>query len=130
MNIAIQKGYLDNGGYTLLDRTIPETIFSFEIFLNLDYVKNTEEVIDKWKIGLKLAVSINKLSYQKSKGFFERYLVNSISRYWKTISEETKTIIDGEEQDTNDMTTRELELIRFEFIGEGSYFYKAYNSLI
>ena len=128
MNIAKQKGYLDNEGYTLLDRTTPEAIFPFGTFLDLDCVKNTEEAIDKWEIGLRLAVSINKLSYEESKGFLERSLVNSVSRYWKTLPEETKSIIFGEEQDINSMITRALELIRLEFVGEESYF-KDVNSV-
>ena len=105
MNIAKQKSYLDNEDYTLLDRTTLGTIFPFEIFLDLDCVKNTEEAINKWEVGLRLAVSINKLSYKESKGFLERSLVNSISRYWKTLPEETKAIIFGEEQNTNGMIT-------------------------
>ena len=62
------------------------------------------------------------------KNFQKNPLVNNVSRYWKTLPDETKMVIYGNDQDTNGMITRARELIFLEFVDEGSYF-KDINSV-
>ena len=64
----------------------------------------------------------SKLERLDSKEFLERSLGNSVSRYWQTLPKKIKSIIYGENQNTNDMITRSPELIRLEFVGGESYF--------
>ncbi|KAL5732670.1 hypothetical protein ACOSQ2_032362 [Xanthoceras sorbifolium] len=76
--------------YTPLEKMRNEHINPFGIFLNLDYVSDVEEAIDKWETSLRIAVEINKMDLEVTKKFIEKTLINSVARFWQHVSRSKK----------------------------------------
>ncbi|KAL5822898.1 hypothetical protein ACOSQ4_020798 [Xanthoceras sorbifolium] len=95
-----------------------ENINPFGIFLNLDCVSNVEEAIDKWETSLRIAVEINKMDLEVTKRFIEKTLINSASRFWQHMPDETKNVILASIT-PSDLITSTVEAFQLEFHGEG-----------
>ena len=63
------------------------------LYLDIDCTINTQEAIDKWETTLRISIAVNKMDFEISKLFLEKTLLNSVLRFWKNMSLETRNLI-------------------------------------
>jgi hypothetical protein len=98
-----------------------EPIIPFGIYLNLDCITNIEEAIDKWEISRRITVAVNKMNTEETTHFIERSLVNSASRFWQNLDDETRQTIFDTDDNLANIISRATEAFRLEFVGERNF---------
>ena len=94
-----------------MDRLRPEGINPFGIYLDLD-------CNPRWETSLRLALSVNRMSFDNEKRYIGMAMIKSASQYWQNLRAETKAeALYGE--NINDIVTKVIHLLRIEFLGEG-----------
>ena len=101
-----------------MDRLRPEGINPFGIYLDLDCNPDISSTLDRWETSLRLAISVNRMSFKDSKRYIGMAMIKSASQFYQNLQTKTKTqALFGE--NINEIITKVVHLLRIEFLGEG-----------